>query len=187
MLYLTNIQALAGLNPCIQTIYMWLCHFANQKGECCPSRELLASVAGVNIKSVDRALTQLTQLRLIHTLKNKKTTNPYKILITNQDTQKNCSKGKKNTYTEQFETFWQSYPNKKNKFNSFKAWKRLSEKDKVDAIKALPKHKQQESWMKEGGQYVPMASTWLNGRRWEDEIALKSGYSAEYLLKKYNK
>ena len=24
-------------------------------------------------------------------------------------------------------------------------------------------------WQKDGGRYIPMASTWLNGRRWEDE------------------
>lgn len=24
-------------------------------------------------------------------------------------------------------------------------------------------------WTKEGGQYIPLPSTWLNARRWEDE------------------
>ncbi|MNY63023.1 hypothetical protein D3C86_1999290 [compost metagenome] len=25
-------------------------------------------------------------------------------------------------------------------------------------------------WLKDGGKYVPMPTTWLNGRRWEDEV-----------------
>jgi len=30
---------------------------------------------------------------------------------------------------------------------------------------------QSESWNRDGGRYIPHPSTWLNGRRWEDELA----------------
>jgi hypothetical protein len=29
--------------------------------------------------------------------------------------------------------------------------------------------KNSQQWTKDGGQFIPMPATWLNGRRWEDE------------------
>ena len=36
-------------------------------------------------------------------------------------------------------------------------------------INKIMEEKKTEDWMKDGGQYIPHAATWLNGRRWEDE------------------
>lgn len=37
-------------------------------------------------------------------------------------------------------------------------------------LQALEIQKRSEQWQKAKGQYIPHASTWLNGRRWEDEV-----------------
>ena len=70
----------------------------------------------------------------------------------------------------QFSDFWQAYPNKKDKGRARKAWK----KHKCDGLFAqimetLAKYKQCNQWTRDGGEFVPMPSTWLNGQRWEDE------------------
>ncbi|TBV01264.1 hypothetical protein DNK34_21550 [Pseudomonas dryadis] len=36
---------------------------------------------------------------------------------------------------------------------------------------ALPKHCQRPDWLKDNGQFVPLPASWLNGKRWEDELA----------------
>lgn len=71
-----------------------------------------------------------------------------------------------------FDDFWKQYPKKANKVAAQKAWK----KQKVGSdlltqiITAVEKAKNCEQWRKDNGQYIPFASTWLNNRRWEDEI-----------------
>lgn len=70
-----------------------------------------------------------------------------------------------------FAMFWAEYPRKKDKANALKAFKKL----KCDSvliekiISAVRSDKLSKAWKKDGGQYIPYPSTWLNGRRWEDE------------------
>lgn len=71
-----------------------------------------------------------------------------------------------------FETFWNLYPNRKGKQSALRAWRKLNpDADLVGVMSsALVWQVRQPQWTKDGGQYVPMLSTWLNGRRWEDEV-----------------
>ena len=39
--------------------------------------------------------------------------------------------------------------------------------------------KKTESWNKDDGKYVPYAITWLNQKRWEDEIKLEESKAEE--------
>ena len=72
-----------------------------------------------------------------------------------------------------FDAFWEAYPRARRKAkaaarNAFsKAIKKVS---LDDMLKALDQHKLQEQWKKDGGQFIPMPSTWLNQERWEDEL-----------------
>lgn len=76
-------------------------------------------------------------------------------------------------YDLKFELFWKEYPRKSAKDAAYKAWNK-----KVAAIEGvaekimevLPRHKRQEQWKKDDGEYIPHASTWLNQSRWNDEI-----------------
>ena len=71
-----------------------------------------------------------------------------------------------------FEAFWKLYPNKKSKKDARKAWDKLkpSAELRLTLMTTLGSHRLSRDWTKDDGQYVPMASTWLNGERWTDVL-----------------
>lgn len=76
------------------------------------------------------------------------------------------------TYTTEFEKFWEAYPKKLNKKKAFEAWQSHNgnRPELDDLITHVNKWKETAEWKKENGQFIPYPSTWLNGKRWEDEI-----------------
>lgn len=72
-----------------------------------------------------------------------------------------------------FAAFWKSYPpvngKRPAKARALKAWNKLKPDDKTIGLmsEALQRDKSSEMWKK--GIGIPYASTWLNGRYWEDE------------------
>lgn len=72
-----------------------------------------------------------------------------------------------------FDRFWKLYPKKRGRKDALKAWHRLKPDDQLQdtLIAALGNHRLSRDWLKDGGQYVPLAATWLNGERWADELA----------------
>ena len=70
-----------------------------------------------------------------------------------------------------FRTFWREYPSKKDKKKAERAWKKIKgvEKQFPAIMRALLIQKQSPQWTKDGGQYIPLPSTWLNGERWKDD------------------
>ena len=71
-----------------------------------------------------------------------------------------------------FPKFWTLYPNKKGKAAAEKAWKKLKVTDDLFTLiaKGLAKQCASQAWLKDSGQFIPHPATWLNGKRWEDEI-----------------
>ena len=71
-----------------------------------------------------------------------------------------------------FEVFWKAYPRKEKKQDAKKAFMKLKpSEDLFKAIMAgLENHKKSEQWTRDKGQYIPHPTTWLNGKRWEDEL-----------------
>jgi len=87
------------------------------------------------------------------------------------DSLKRNSNSKGNNYSDEFESFWYAYPRKIGKGSAYKAWKRISGMPPVEEIiKAINAQRQSEQWKKDGGQFIPHPTTWLNAGRWEDEI-----------------
>ena len=80
-----------------------------------------------------------------------------------------------------FEAFWAAYPNRKDKQRAQKAFRRLKVTEPMLAmmLTALDAQKRSEDWRKSGGQYVPLPSTWLNNRRWEDEAPQRRQQQAQ--------
>jgi hypothetical protein len=70
-----------------------------------------------------------------------------------------------------FERFWTTYPKKVAKEAARKAWTKLklSGAEVTRIMSALETHKLTLQWHRNGGQFIPHAASWLNGRRWEDE------------------
>ena len=73
-------------------------------------------------------------------------------------------------YTEDFLTFWKAYhPHRKsNKRKAFEAW--IKNDAKIDeCLTAIEWQSKTNAWKESKGKYFPLAATWLNGHRWEDE------------------
>ena len=81
---------------------------------------------------------------------------------------------KKKTYTDDFQSFYQSYPKKKARDAAWKAWQnRNGDRPAIEIIlKAIENQKQTEDWKKESGKYIPHPATWLNQGRWADETGV---------------
>ena len=71
---------------------------------------------------------------------------------------------------EGFDRFWEAYPRKANKPAALKAFKRLRVGEALLSriLRALETYKASEEWKRDGGQYIPYPSSWLNGERWLD-------------------
>ena len=75
-------------------------------------------------------------------------------------------------YTEIFEDFWNAYPKARRqaKKKTYQSWQRIDceiHQTIVNHVKERVRHDMQ--WAKDNGQFAPMATTFLNQQRWEDE------------------
>ena len=71
---------------------------------------------------------------------------------------------------ESFNRFWRDYPLKKSKQKSKMAFLRLTQKEIGDIFAVYEDHL--EFWCGQEKRFIPHASSWLNAKRWEDEIEL---------------
>lgn len=68
-----------------------------------------------------------------------------------------------------FDCFWTEYPKKVGKGQAQKAFSKVSVPVET-LIDAVQRQKGSVQWQKDGGQYIPNPSTWLNQKRWEDDL-----------------
>jgi uncharacterized protein YdaU (DUF1376 family) len=94
---------------------------------------------------------------------------PLVTLTTNNKQETINNKQLTNLTLERFELFWKSYPRKISKDSAKKSWLKINPDDELmeKIVKAVSYQKLSEREEK----FIPHASTWLNGKRWEDEIA----------------
>ncbi len=77
----------------------------------------------------------------------------------------------KENISSDFVTFWNIYPKKVGKKEALKAWNKAKDKPIIGKIKEIiEKQKKSEQWVRDGGQYIPNPSTWINQGRWDDEV-----------------
>jgi uncharacterized protein YdaU (DUF1376 family) len=70
-----------------------------------------------------------------------------------------------------FAEFWSSYPKKVGKGAAEKAWATAKVNGHhAEVMASLEKQKKSEQWQRDGGQFIPNPATWINQRRWEDEL-----------------
>ena len=71
-----------------------------------------------------------------------------------------------------FDLFWSKYPKKVKKQKARELWAKLAPDAALSAVilDALDRQRRSDQWTRDGGRYVPDPTTWLNGRRWEDEL-----------------
>ena len=73
-----------------------------------------------------------------------------------------------------FKRFWSVYPRHTNKKKAFDVFVKKCTDETVlqKMLSAVVDYKETEQWQNE--RFIPHASTWLNGERWEDEISTVS-------------
>jgi hypothetical protein len=87
-----------------------------------------------------------------------------------QDTEKQQS-----AYSEAFEFFWTHYPEKKAKGAAWKAWRKISNSERELCTPAIVAQTKAGNFRGADGKlYTPHPATWLNARRWEDEIKTRT-------------
>lgn len=70
-----------------------------------------------------------------------------------------------------FATFWQSYPKKVGKGAAEKAWAKAKVNGHAgEVLQSLEAQKRSDQWTRDDGRYIPNPATWLNQRRWEDQL-----------------
>ena len=72
--------------------------------------------------------------------------------------------------TSDFDNFWAAYPRRDGKQSARVEWDRLQPTDDIQrAIAAdLEQRRMSPQWVKDAGQFIPHARTYLHQRRWED-------------------
>ena len=70
-----------------------------------------------------------------------------------------------------FDEFWAQYPKKRSKGQAEKTWVKLKPDEQLfkAILDGLERAKTSVEWQKDGGQYIPYPSSWLNAKGWEDE------------------
>jgi len=73
---------------------------------------------------------------------------------------------------ESFDLFWKEYPKKRGKETAERAWLKIAPNNGLceTIITAIKKQKTWPDWVKDCGQFIPYPASWLNQKRWEDEI-----------------
>lgn len=70
-----------------------------------------------------------------------------------------------------FDRFWALYPRKTNRAQAVKAWDKLKPDLALCKVMDAAIREQMQSAQWQDPQHIPHPSTWLNGERWNDELA----------------
>lgn len=128
--------------------------------------------------------------------KNTNDTNVYETYHIKESKIKENKKNKENippivphggTEPEEFLEFWSRYPKKQGKKGALKAWRKLSPSPELvnEIMSGLEWRLSCEEWTKDGGKYIPLPASWLNGERWKDERSIEKRQRVELLAKPY--
>jgi len=83
-------------------------------------------------------------------------------------------------YIDRFDIFWKQYPRKVAKPNALKFWLKIKPDDVV--LKKMLDAINQQGLSSKEIQFVPHPATWLNAKRWEDEVATTSSSANEWWM-----
>jgi len=71
-----------------------------------------------------------------------------------------------------FDKFWEAYPRKVAKADAVTSFRRAKVDEQLLSVilLSLEQFKSSPEWIDRNGKFIPHPSTWLNGKRWNDEI-----------------
>ena len=96
---------------------------------------------------------------------------------TDTDNKKTCANAQQMQSKKEpieFLKFWESYPKKKSKQEALRAWLKLKPDPELqtEILLAIENSKRDPQWLKNNGDYIPLPASWINGKRWEDELEM---------------
>jgi DNA replication protein DnaC len=190
-----------SLHIAAKAIYAYLASFAGASSCCYPSRGKICSDLGISSDTFSKYLKQLTDSGYLFVAQEKEhgrfSHNVYTLpdmvlpcpidsatetsvhggMVSKSNSSKNNKNKKKNSNTKAsasgFEDFWKAYPKKKAREAAKKAWDKLRPGEELRNVilQAVQIQINTPDWKKANGQYIPYPETWLNNRRWEDDVA----------------
>lgn len=133
-----------------------------------------------NVESLERIREQTRKRVAKHRAKQKALVDSSNVTVTLRNAiDKDIDKDIDNIYIDHpkttdidllFDKFWSNYPRKVARAKAYDAFKKLKPTEELvdKMIEALDKYKQLPQWQDKN--YIPHPTTWLNQKRWEDEI-----------------
>jgi hypothetical protein len=78
-----------------------------------------------------------------------------------------------NAYVTKFTEFWGLYPRKVGKGKAEESFMKLQPSEALfqKILTAVAEQKLSEQWQRDSGRYIPLPATWLNQKRWGDEMS----------------
>lgn len=90
---------------------------------------------------------------------------------TTETTQETTAPKKSNDAKSRFDAWYATYPRKVGKQSALASFMRHAANVPLDTLlRAVERQKKSSQWQKDGGQFIPNPSTWLNQGRWDDEL-----------------
>ena len=89
----------------------------------------------------------------------------------NQPKEKNLLRNR-NCASASFDKFWAIWPNNRDRKRAIAAFAKINPDDELlqTMLSAVVAQSATAKWLENGGEFIPHATTWLNGARWEDEV-----------------
>jgi hypothetical protein len=88
-----------------------------------------------------------------------------------------------------FDRWYEMYPKKRGRLDAEKAWDKIKPKPTEDLVDVMVAKVREwtgsDEWTRNGGQYVPNPSTWLNQGRWTDGAPSAPGSNVKQFQSRY--
>tara|TARA_R110000803_G_scaffold39600_1_gene85427 strand:+ start:1058 stop:1672 length:615 start_codon:yes stop_codon:yes gene_type:complete len=173
-------------------VLLMLANYADENGNCYPSQAHLAKICHCSRQSINKYISDLVELGFVNITKKSNgllVHNSYNLKMTIVKNIDNAVSNVKissnqcqnigqntiiNTYTDNFDEFWNIVPRKISKTQARKAYLKALKDKKIDHISLMRKMKEYgKSVQGKEQQFVLHPSTWINQCRWEDELDSK--------------
>ena len=176
-----NVRYDNKLTPNAKLLYAEITALCNKEGFCWATNEYFADLYSMSKSSISRNISSLVEGQYLNiSFTENRTKRKLSLRVRKNDkggTQKQVGGVRKNEYHNNkvnnksniysFQEFYDDYGKKVSRTAAEKAFKKLTVNDLQKIKEVLPQWKKQYVKQKE---YQPHPSTWLNQRRWEDDL-----------------
>ena len=187
---LTAALKITGLKPTEKLVLVILANYADENGSCYPSHRHLADIVGLkDHKGIQRIIKDFSDKGILSiekrfTRSGGQTSNRYHLTLNptphrletpqaSVSAPPNTKEDTKDTlYTAVFEEFWKHYPRRVNKNEAAKAFRSICKSKKLynQIVVAAQIYEKRCKVAGTEQQFIPHASRWLRGRRFEEVI-----------------